>query len=249
MTIQNQTEKIVMGEIKSGRVKLRSKYLFLVEKFGLGSALILTVLLAILFFNLVLFYLKSSDNLGYLSFGNGGIFAFLQSFPYLLVISFIILIFIAGFIIKMTDFAYKKPFGYVAVGLVSFVLLCGGILTFTNIAERIEMESYNPRMTGRFMKPFLRGGLGERAGGVAGRVVKIQDDYILIQTPNNLIKLFTTKIDESFRKKLQPGMFIMAIGQNTKDGFEVRQIRIVSEQENQMVRHGVHRRFGNFINR
>ena len=76
------TEKIniedkVMSEINSGRVKLRSKYIFLAEKLGIGSAFALSALLGVLFFTLVLYYLRASDNLRYLSFGSRGLFAFL----------------------------------------------------------------------------------------------------------------------------------------------------------------------------
>ena len=42
-------EDKVMSEIKSGRVKLRSKYIFLAEKLGVGSVLVFTILLAVLF--------------------------------------------------------------------------------------------------------------------------------------------------------------------------------------------------------
>ena len=91
----NKIEEKVMAEIKSGKVKLRSRYVFLAEKLGIGSAFIFSVFLAVLFFTLVLFYLQASDNLGYLSFGSRGMFAFLETFPYLLVATLIICVFIA----------------------------------------------------------------------------------------------------------------------------------------------------------
>jgi hypothetical protein len=93
-------ENSIMGKIKSGQVKLKSKYIFWAEKLGLGTAFALTVILSILFFNLILFYLKETDNLKYLSFGKFGIFAFLESFPYLLVVVFIVLIVLAGCFIQ-----------------------------------------------------------------------------------------------------------------------------------------------------
>jgi len=60
---KNELEKNVMDKIKTGRVKLRSRYVFLAEKLGLGSALALSFMLAALFFSLFLSYLKASDNL------------------------------------------------------------------------------------------------------------------------------------------------------------------------------------------
>ena len=93
-------EDKVMESIKGGNVKLRSRYLFLAEKLGLGSALVLTILLAVLFFSLVLFYLQATDNLWYLSFGSRGIYAFLESFPYFLVVALVILILLSDWILK-----------------------------------------------------------------------------------------------------------------------------------------------------
>jgi hypothetical protein len=37
-------ENSIMGKIKSGQVKLKSKYVFLAEKLGLGTAFTLSVL-------------------------------------------------------------------------------------------------------------------------------------------------------------------------------------------------------------
>ena len=97
-------EKKVMEKIKTGKVSLRSKYIFLAEKLGFSSVLIFSVLLSILFLSLVLFYFKSTDNLIYLSFGSRGLFAFLESFPIWLVIIFTALIFLAGWLLTKTEF-------------------------------------------------------------------------------------------------------------------------------------------------
>ena len=62
-------ENKIMSEIASGKVKLRSRYLFFSEKLGLRSVAILTILLAVLAFTVILFYLVSADSLNYLEFG------------------------------------------------------------------------------------------------------------------------------------------------------------------------------------
>ena len=74
---------------------------------GLGSALLLSALIAVFFINLVLFYAKSTDNLEYLSFGFQGALAFLESFPYLWMLLGILFIFIACYLIKKYDISYK----------------------------------------------------------------------------------------------------------------------------------------------
>ena len=87
-------EQTIMSEITSGQLTMRSRFVILAQKFGMGSAVILTVLVAALVFTVILFYLVSADSLTYLEFGNPGIWAFLESFPFPLVITLILLIFL-----------------------------------------------------------------------------------------------------------------------------------------------------------
>ncbi len=242
----NEIENKVMGQIKSGRVKLRSRYVFLAEKLGLGSAFILSVLLAILFFNLVLFYLKASDNLGYLTLGNNGFLAFLESFPYLLIVSVIVLIFIASLIIKQSDFSYKKPFGLITIGLVVFIIVAGIILTTTDVAEKIEEKSYERHSMGGFFDAFLHFGLGERVRGLSGRIVDISDQIITVQTPRSLKKVDIRHLSTPLSEPLSPGLFIVFVGKSDDGVFYAYRLHIASEQDAMMIRRGVNRRFGNF---
>lgn len=237
-------EEKVMSQIKSGKIKLRSKYVFLAEKLGLGSAIALTVLLAVLFFNLVLYYLKASDNLRYLSFGSRGVFAFLQSFPYLLVAGLIVVVFLAAFIVKKSGILYKKPFGRVAVGLVCFILALGAVLTFTGINERIERHAFGPRPTGMFFRPFLSHGIEHRGNGTAGRVAEAGDGFIVIETPRGTEKIDTTKLETPIEIEFVPGSFLVAIGERDKDVFIARSIKVFNKGEMPMIEHGINRHFG-----
>lgn len=248
--MENQNSNVedkIMAEIKSGRVRPRSKYVFLAEKLGLGSAFALSVLLAVLVLNLVLFYLKASDNLGYLTFGSRGWLAFLESFPYLPVTFLIVLVFVAGFIMKKSAIWYQKPFGRLAVGLVVAILALGVILTFTNIAERIENEAFGRRPAGALFRPFFGPGLKERGWGMTGRAVEIGEDVVRLQTPRGTETIDLTKLEMPLPQPLRAGMFVMAVGERTKDGFQARVIRIVDESDFKMIERGVHRRFGSFV--
>ncbi|HPV70867.1 MAG TPA: hypothetical protein PKY08_03190 [Candidatus Magasanikbacteria bacterium] len=235
-------EEQVMSEIKSGRVKLRSKYIFLAEKLGIGSVLAFTILLAVLFFSLALFYLKSSDNLGYLSFGSRGILAFLESFPYLLVITFVVLIFIAGFIIKKSGFFYQRPFGYLAVALLGSIILLGLGLGLTNFNEKIEQGAFNRHPGGILFKPFLDQGLESRQRGLVGRIKEITSDFLLVQTPRETEKVLITHLEEPL-PSLHPNIFIMVVGEKQADAFVARGIRIVEDRSMEMIKRGVRQRF------
>jgi len=243
---ENKIEERVMDKIKSGRVRLRSKYVFWAEKLGLGSALALSFLLAVLFFSLFFFYLKASDNLAYFSFGSRGFFVFLESFPYALVAVLVVLVFLAGYLIKKSDWSYKKPFGRWALALAGLIMISGALLAYTKMAEMIENEAFGSRPLGVFFRPFLQPGLNERQFGIAGRVIEVGPDYVKIQTPQGTKTIDLKKIELPPRETLREGMFVMAVGENKGDTFEARLIRPAGGQDLPMIRREIHRRFGPF---
>ncbi len=236
-------EDKIMSKIKNGQVKTRSKYFFLAEKFGLGSVFTLSIVLAALFFNLIFFYLKTTDNLKYLSFGSDGIYAFLESFPYLLVIAFILLIFLADYLLAKADFSYKKPFRYFVASLIMFVVAIGGVLACTEISEKIEEQAFSDLSPGHIFKPFLRRGIEARNSGVAGKISEIGENYLIIETPIRAQNVDTGNLEALNGQQFMIEQFIMVIGERKGDVFVARRIRIVDEEKMPMIKRGIQRRF------
>lgn len=239
---QNKIEEKIMTEIKSGRLKLRSRYVFLAERLGLGSVIVLTVLIAILFFSLGLFYMRETDNLAYLSFGRDGFLAFLESFPYLLVSVFVVCLFVAGYLIKKTSWSYKKPFGYVAIILIALVFLSGSVLALTDMNERIEEQVFEGcGGPGVIFKPFIEKGVGPRKKGVVGRIVEIGDDYLILESPHGLDRLDLSRLEK--RGYYEKGDFVIAFGDRVNGGFMVQGIKAIERYGLPMIRRGVERCF------
>jgi hypothetical protein len=188
-----------------------------------------------------LFYLRASDNLFYLSFGSLGFFAFLESFPYLLVVILIVLILLTGLIIKKSGIAYQKPFSYLALGLLAFILLAGIALSLTDVAERLQRSSMDFRPMDRMFRPLGGNGPYEGNRGVAGRITEVGSGYILIQTPRQILRL---QLPVGLPSDFAVGEFVVAVGQKTPEGFTVQKMRQVDETEMPMIRDNVHRRFG-----
>lgn len=249
MSTTNNIEEKIMSQIKSGKIKLRSRYIFLAEKLGIGSAFIFSVLLSVLFLALLFFYLKSSDNLFYLSFGSCGLFAFLETFPYLLLVSLVVCIFIAGFILKKSGVMYQKPFGYLVISLVSFIFLVGLILTFTNLIQKLEERSYQRMGPKKFFRPFIHQEFIEKENGTVGRIIEVGENFINIQTPLGIQKLDLSKVDCA-NISLKEGSFVMAVGEKDEEGnFLVEKIKVINESKMPMLRRGIHDRFGSFERR
>ncbi len=248
--MEDKLENSIMGKIKAGQVKLRSKYVFLAEKLGLGTAFALSAVLAVLFFNLILFYLKETDNLKYLSFGRFGIFAFLESFPYLLVITFVLLIVLSGYLITKSDALYKKPFGYVATGLIVLIMIFGGILTYTNIARKIEMEAYNKgHPLGMIFGPFMKDGPDVRNLGIAGMIFEKNNNYLITETPSGLRKVDLQDINKEDMPPLVKGQFFIAVGSNNGGDFVAQKIKVVDKNDLPGIGRGIDYKFGPVLNK
>jgi hypothetical protein len=238
----------VMEKISSGRVKLRSKYLFLAEKFSLRGALALSFLLAILFFSIIFYYIKESDSLAYLSFGRVGMLAFLESLPYLTVIFFIIFLIVAGYLINKSDPLYKRPFKYLAVGLVAVVLCIGGALAYAGILERIEEQAFSRQIPGPIFRPFFEIGPDFRDRGIAGKILELNEQYLIIKTPRGERKVNIENLEPPLFNEFTAGQFIMAVGQRKDDIFFADSIKILEERDMPMIRRGIHRRFDRDFN-
>ena len=233
-------ENKIMSQIKSGKLKLHSRYIFLAEKLGLSSALVLSALLAVLFCSLLLFYLKEKDNLVYLSLGRLGILAFLDSFPYLLVAVFVVLLFAAGYLISQSDWSYKKPFKYVAFGLLAFVLLIGSTLALTGVVRKMEEQAFRGSGPGMFFRPFFEQGIEMRGRGIVGRIFEIDGDYLIVETPHGLQNVSLKNLRcEQFKKD----DFIIAIGQRKKDVFMAEKIQKIEPGRMPMIHRGIRRQF------
>lgn len=234
-----------MEKISSGDIKQRSRYLFIAEKLGLGGAVVISVVLGAVFCALLFFYLHATDNLIYLSFGQRGVYAFLESFPYLLVLSFIVVIMVAALLFRRIDtpIIYKKPVRYVTLVLIIFVVFGGAVLTITRITDRIEENSYRGHMTGMFFRPFLRGGFRDPHRGVVGRVVEVGDGVVVLQTPRGLQKVNISGARTLLNQSIEVGMSVIAVGEQRADVFIAERLRIVHEEDIPLIFKGIHRRF------
>lgn len=232
--MENNKEKLeegIMSRIRNGKVKLRSRYIFLAEKLGFESAFALSMILSILFANLFFFYLKATDNLEYLSFGSDGIYAFLESFPYFLIITFILFILIAGYLLTKADFSYKKPFKYFAASLLAFVLVSSGVLAYTDIPEKLEEKAFGDEPVGAILKPFLKRGIESRNSGVTGEISDIDESYIILATPHGIQKVSLENISPETMNMLKKDSFIIAVGERKGDVFIVKRIRVVVDEQ------------------
>lgn len=234
-------EEKIMKEIQTGKVKVRSRYVFIAEKLGLGSVIVLSILLGALFFHLLFYYLDQTDNLVFLSFGRSGWYAFLESFPYLLVVSFILLVFVAGYLLKKTDFSYQKPFAYSSVTLLVVVMVGGAVLTFTGVAQSLEMRGFLHGRGAGIIRPFLHNCFSHKKYGISGQILEVRGQSLILLTPDGV-----QQINFFNAPPLDPqavGKYIIVVGERKGETFQGVHVQVVPQERIPAIHRGVRMRF------
>ncbi len=217
---KNNIVEEVNKQIKTGKVKMRSRYAVIAEKLGLGSALALSIILAVVAVDLLFYWLDVSNNLSVLSFGSIGILAFLETFPYIPLGIGILLIVLAGYILKKFDVSYKAPI-IVGVSLLILIPFLGGIaINYSGVNEAIENKVENGKLPP--MKQYF--GLNApmaREHQVMGEVTNIKDDKLTIEVEKeaeiDVVIAENTSLPDG--DSFSVGDWVRAIGKKQEDSF------------------------------
>lgn len=136
-----------MSQIKSGKLDMKSRWIYVAKKIGLESGLALTMLVLAFLINIFLFYIQTNDLLPFLHEGSRTWQEILHSLPYDLILIILFLVFGLNFIIKKFDFSYKKPFSTIFSIFIGFIILAGVMFFISNlnvvIKDRLEHNDYH----------------------------------------------------------------------------------------------------------
>jgi len=140
-----------MSQIKSGRLDMRARWIYVAQKIGLRSGMALTSLILVFLLNIFFFYIQTNNLLPFLHEGANTWQEILHSLPYDLVIIILTLILILNFIVKKFDFSYKKPFKIMFSFVIGIVIL-GAIMLFISNFNFTVRNSLN---RGGYYVPYL----------------------------------------------------------------------------------------------
>ncbi len=119
----------VLHKIRSGEVKMRSKYIFFLKMLAIVAlALFVTVVSSVLI-SFIMFSVMVSGRLILLGFGFRGLITFIMTFPWLLLLLDLGLIVGLERVIKHFKFGYRTPLTYTIAGIV-VVNLCIGVVIY-----------------------------------------------------------------------------------------------------------------------
>lgn len=119
----------IMGKIKSGEIKIKPKWYFIIGSFASIIGLVGTALVTIFFTNLFLFTLRTNSYRGY------RLEKIILNFPW-----WALLIAVLGFVLgiyflKKYDFSYKKNFVIIIVSIILSIFIAGWLFNVMGVNE------------------------------------------------------------------------------------------------------------------
>ena len=213
-TIKNN----ILKKIEKGEVKMRSRLSVISEKLGKGSSMVLLFLGLIFFSGLVSIWLKTNSDLIFGQYGKYGFRSFVESFPYLFVLIFILFFATLSFILKKYDISYKKPF----ITLLSIIL--GTAILFGWFSINISYGKRFYQNEGRF---FRMGQMMKGNSFFFGKVVEVNNDHIIVLSEDNKEITVTINNNTHFPYK-RPGIGdeVRCVGEWQGEIFQAYGIRV-----------------------
>lgn len=134
---KNISEQIIAAA-KRGELKMRPKWHFVLRA-GLWLAGMAVAVLGLLyFFSLLLFVARETGIWMAPVFGWKGIFIFLASLPWMIVLSVLAFILILEILVRRYAFAYRLPLLYSALAILMMVIVGGLLLSRTPLHETLS---------------------------------------------------------------------------------------------------------------
>jgi len=175
----------IRRQIENGTLLMRSSASIWAEKLGIGSGLILLLLILIFLTGNILYWGSINNELLYPKYGGFGIRSYLESFPYLLVILFVLIFILGSFLLRKYDFSYKQPFIFILSIVLGAVVLLGWATLFAPGGKQFY------RQQGKRM--YMR--KQHNATVVIGRIQKMSTNSFYVQEFDD--KLVYVKITSS----------------------------------------------------
>ena len=232
----NISDKVIK-QIKDDDVKMRSKWIFVAEKLGMESGVLLSILIGIIMLSFVLYVVEKNGAFEFTEFGFGGWLVVFDNIPYDLVIIAIVFFIIANYIIRQFDFSYRKHFYLISCGVIFFIMIAGLGLMWSGVSHSMFDKISGAKILSKvYENKITNVPSGEKA--VVGKVVKISPNSLLLQTPQGKIieVKFTQKIEHPMDLKYGQGQMVKIFGSKNGEVFRAQIIRVVKPGQSKYFR-------------
>lgn len=222
----------VSEQIKERGVKITKRWVFWAKKLGLGSGLVLTVVVLIFILNLILYWFQSRGLITYFNFGLPALTFILKKLPFAYFTVAIVLLLIINFIINKTNLIYKKYYHLLLI-IIWLVIIGGGFFLFyTDINNYFEQQVALSEKKIFILSEIYQGNvpcLPQDKNGVVGKVININNDTLTLQTLNNQ-KTIKVVGQSNLFTSIKKGQLIVAIGIGGETFFVANKIQVVTSE-------------------
>lgn len=148
----SKVKEEITSKIKSGELKMKPKWYFVVGTALLFQGTLGIILLGIFVSNLCFYYLRSYGPFGYLFLGRVGVNPFLETFPWKLLILVGLSLLIGFKLLKKYEFSYSKHSIYLFLMLMFAIILSGLLADLVGFNERVRQNKFlHPIYSERFL--------------------------------------------------------------------------------------------------
>lgn len=153
---QKSVKENILATIKSGQVKMRPRWHFVLKAFLAAFGAIILLLSILYLASFIIFALRQTGVLFMPAFGFEGWYAFFTHLPAFLLLFLVIFIIILELLVRRYSFTYRRPLLYSALGI--FVLVIAGALAVENSSLHRGISKYaennEETLTGKFYHEF-----------------------------------------------------------------------------------------------
>lgn len=221
----------ILSKIKSGSIKAKPKFHFVLRTLLLISGLVVAGLLLLYLISFVIFLLRVNGLWQAPSFGFRGWGMLFTSLPWMLLILIGFFVLVMEILVKHFSFAYRRPLLYSVLGILVFLGVSGFVVAQTpfhqNLWDLSETDSGLP--VAGSLYSFLR--KGDPDDWHRGMVISTTEEGFLME--NLAAEILSVKIDEQtkipFALDLLPGDMVMVAGERIGDEIKAFGIREFSK--------------------
>lgn len=211
-------EKKIIDKIGNDKIKMKNKAYFIFRSVVLVLTIVFVSLISLFFASLIIFTLRASGLLLLPPLGLRGLKMFLFSFPWIMAILILLLMFSLSILAKKYKFVYKKPLLYSVLGIVIIVLIGGFVCAEFSFHDKIfEYKERSPIISFFYEEKEIK-------DLYVGLVVEVGNNNFVLQTKNGskliIISNITVEINDP----------VMVIGEregNIINAFDVHRIKSV----------------------
>jgi len=233
--INNQEQKSikerVLEEIKSGRIKIRPKFYFVLKTVLLAVGFFMAGALVLFLISFISFHLRASGIWYLPGFGPRGWGIYLRLMPWFLILAGLILILILEILAKRFSFVWRRPIIYSLLAIILIALIGGFIIERTPFHSGLFSQARQGKLP--FAGPVYREfGMPRFHDVQRGVVEEVIENGFKIRTFDD--QLLTVVLAEEtqfpFGKEFEKGDNVVVMGEREDDTVRAFGIRKIDDQ-------------------